>query len=92
MVMIDEKTKFNDFFSDEEIVFYKNINDLAEKVLKYSYDDNLRKKIAKNGRDKYFKFFNSNLVAQYIIDKTFDQKSKIDIFGINNVFYCYTFI
>ncbi len=76
MVMIDEKTKFNDFFTDEEIVFYKNINDLAEKVLKYSYDDNLRKKIAKNGRDKYFKFFNSNLVAQYIIDKTFDQKSK----------------
>ena len=76
MVMIDEKTKFNDFFTEEEIVFYKNINDLAEKVLKYSYDDNLRKKIAKNGRDKYFKFFNSNLVAQYIIDKTFDQKSN----------------
>ena len=35
-------------------------------------DDKLRKTIAKNGQKKYFKFFNSDLIAQYIIDKTFE--------------------
>ena len=32
--LIDEKTKFRDFFSDKEMVFYKKINDLSEKITK----------------------------------------------------------
>ena len=74
LVMIDERTKFRDFFSENELVFYKNINDLADKLLKYSYDDKSRIKIAKRGRDKYFKYFNSTLVAQFIIEKTLGLK------------------
>ena len=58
------------------MVFYKNTNDLSEKILKISSDDKLRKKIAKNGKIKYMKFFNSNLVSQFIIDKTLGIKSK----------------
>ena len=60
------------FFSEKELVFYKNINDLSEKLLKYSNDDKLRIKIAKKGRDKYFKYFNSTIIAQFIIEKTLD--------------------
>ena len=52
------------------MVFYKNISDLSEKILKISRDEILRKKIAKNGKKKYMKYFNSNLVAEFIIDKT----------------------
>ncbi len=58
------------------MVFYKNTNDLSEKILKISSDDKLRKKIAKNGKIKYMKFFNSDLVSKYIIDRTLDIKSK----------------
>ena len=76
VTLIDEKTMYGDFFNDSEMVFYKNINDLSEKIIKISKDDKLRKKIAKNGKDKYFKYFNSNLVAQFIIDKTFKIRSK----------------
>ena len=76
LVMIDEKTKFGDFFNKDEIILYKNINDLAEKINRYSNDDNTRKKIAKKGRDKYFKYFNSTLVADFIIKKAFSIKSK----------------
>jgi glycosyltransferase involved in cell wall biosynthesis len=72
LVMIDERTRFRDFFSEKELVFYKNINDLSEKLLKYSNDDKLRIKIAKKGRDKYFKYFNSTIIAQFIIEKTLD--------------------
>jgi hypothetical protein len=72
LVMIDKKTEFNDFFNKDEVVTYKNINDLSKKIEKFSNDDELRQKIAKKGRDKYFKFFNSTIVAEFIINKTFN--------------------
>ena len=74
--MIDEKTRFGDFFKNDEIVLYKNTNDLSEKIEQYSNNDNLRKKTAKKGRDKYFKYFNSTIIADFIIKKTFSRKHE----------------
>ena len=74
--LIDEKTEYNNFFNTNEMVFYKNTNDLSEKIIKVSKDEKLRKKIAMNGKIKYMKYFNSDLVAQYIIEKTLDINSK----------------
>jgi hypothetical protein len=71
LVMIDEQTKIGNFFNKNEIITYNDLSDLSEKIIKYSSDDKLRKKIAKNGRDKYFKYFNSKIVAEFIINKTF---------------------
>ena len=58
------------------MVFYKNISDLSEKILKLSNDEKTRKLIAKKGKDKYMKYFNSNLVANYIINKTLEVKDN----------------
>ena len=74
--LIDEKTKYRNFFNDNEMVFYSNIHDLSEKISKISKDDKLRRKIAKNGKEKYVKNFNSTLVANYIIKKTLELKDK----------------
>ena len=76
LVMVDQKTKLNEFFENDEIIFYKNINDLSSKIVKYSNDDKLRKKIAKKGTNKYFKHFNSTIIAEFIINKTFGINSK----------------
>ena len=76
LVLVDEKTKFKDFLNTNEIVTYKNLKDLASKIEKFTKNNNLRKKIAKNGRNKYFKYFNSSIIAQYIIDKTFNIKIR----------------
>ena len=76
LVLVDEKTKFNHFLNKNEIITYKNLNDLAEKITKYSNNDKLRKKIAKRGRDKYFKYFNSSLVAEFIVNRTFGINKK----------------
>ncbi len=76
LVIVDEKTEFKKFFNNDEIIFYKNINDLSQKIIKYSNDDKLRKNIAKKGTEKYFKYFNSTLIAKFIIDKTFNIKSN----------------
>ena len=62
LVIIDKKTRFSDFFNKDEIVTYSDINDLSKKIEKFTNNDVLRQKIAKKGRDKYFKFFNSSAV------------------------------
>ncbi|OUX53099.1 MAG: glycosyl transferase family 1 [Pelagibacteraceae bacterium TMED287] len=76
VTLIDEKTCYRDFFNDEEMVFYKNLNDLSEKIVKVASDEKLRKKIGKNGKKKYLKYFNSTNVAKFIINKSLDIKSK----------------
>jgi glycosyltransferase involved in cell wall biosynthesis len=74
--LIDEKTEYKNFFNNQEMVFYKNVGDLSEKILRLSNDDKMRKSIAKKGKDKYMKYFNSNLVANYIINKTLGLKNS----------------
>ena len=76
LVMIDEKTEFGNFFNNDEIVLYNNINDLSEKIDRYSNDNKARNIIAKKGRAKYFKYFNSTIIADYILNKTFEIEKK----------------
>jgi spore maturation protein CgeB len=76
LTFIDEKTYYGDFFTSDEIVTYKNLDDLSSKLNKFKKDKKKRSKIAKNGKEKYFKYFNSTIVAEYIINKTLDNKIK----------------
>ncbi len=76
LTFIDKKTCFNDFLSNKEIVFYNDIGDLSDKINKYKKDKKEARKIAKNGRDTYLKNFNSTIVADFILSKIFDYKSK----------------
>ena len=76
LTFVDKNTQLNDFFTNKEIIFYHEINDLAEKILFYKKNDKIRLSIAKAGRGKYFKYFNSNIIARYIISKTLDLKNE----------------
>ena len=67
----------NDLFNDQESISYASIKDLSDKIKVYSANDKLRKKIAKNGKKKYFKFFNETKVSKYIIDISFGNKTSI---------------
>ena len=58
------------------MVFYRDLSDLSEKILRISKDEKLRKKIGKKGKDKYLKYFNSKNVAEFIINKTLDLDNK----------------
>ena len=76
LLMIDKKTSFGDFFDKDEIVLYDNLNDLSKKIEHFSKNDQIRKRIAKKGRDKYFKYFNSTIIAEFIINKKFMNRKK----------------
>jgi len=72
LTFIHKDTLYNNFFSNKEVIFYSSLIDLSAKIQRYAQDDVLRRKIAKKGKEKYMKFFNSTIVAQYIIKNTFD--------------------
>ena len=74
--LIDEKTKFKSFFNNNEAIFYSSINDLSKKLNKFVKNNKSRNLIAKNGKLKYHKKYNSKIIANYIISKTFDKKIK----------------
>ena len=77
LVYIDEKVEMNNFFNSNEIVSYKNIDDLADKINFYKKYDRLRVNVAKKGKDKYFKLFNETRIAKYIVDKSFGKKTSL---------------
>ena len=76
VTLIDDKTFYRDFFENDEMVFYKNINDLSEKIKRISLDEKMRKNIGRKGKAKYLKYFNSTLVAEFILKKTLDLPLK----------------
>jgi len=78
LTFIDVKTYYNDFFSNKEIVTYKNVSDLCYLLQKYKKDTKQRKLIAKNGKIKYMKYFNSNIISKYIVEKTMNDKISKD--------------
>ena len=77
LVFIDKKVEMNYFFNKKEIISYDSINDLASKIKYYKNNDKLRKVIAKNGKDKYFKLFNETKISRYIIDRSLVKSTSL---------------
>ncbi|MDA0996159.1 MAG: glycosyltransferase [Proteobacteria bacterium] len=74
LTFIDKKTKLNEIINSNEAVFYKDVNDLIKKIYFYKNNSSKRIEIAKNGKKASLERFNSKVVAEYIIAKTFRQK------------------
>ncbi len=76
--LIDKRTKLNKLFSDNEAIFYNSIEDLNKKLNMMLKKKNKRILLAKKGRMNYHKKFNSVLVADYIVSKTFNINKKFN--------------
>lgn len=76
LTFVNKRTNFSDFLTNDQIIFYQNIDDLSYKINKYKKDSKDRRRIAKNGKDVYLKYFNSTIVSDFILSKVFDYKSK----------------
>ena len=77
LVFIDKKVSMGNFFNSNEIVSYNDIDDLADKIKFYKKNDKSRIKIAKKGKDRYFKLFNEVKISKYIIDKSLGKKVSL---------------
>ena len=76
LIFIDEKTKFQDFFKNGEIITYKNEIDLINKLLSIKDDKKELLKRAKLAKKNYFKYFENTIISDFIISKTFNIKNK----------------
>ncbi len=76
LTFIDEKVKYGDFFNENEMLFYKNENDLCEKILDIKDDINKINKISKNGKKKYFNIFNNLIISDFIISESLETTPK----------------
>ena len=77
LTFLDKKIQMNDFFNSKEVIFYDNITDLADKLIFYSKKDMLRKKIAQNGKKKYFQLFNEKRITNYFLKISTGQVDKL---------------
>ena len=76
MTFIDKKVGYSDFFDENEMGFYKNVDDLLTQMDRLYSNINKVNKISKNGKRKYFSIFNNLIISDYIISKTFNKKGK----------------
>ena len=78
LCFIHEKTELNKLIPKNCVIYYKNTNDLIKKIKFYKKNKFEMKKIAQNGKKFYNKHFNSTIVSQFILDKTFNFKNKFN--------------
>ena len=83
LTFIDKNTFLSDFFSSNEMIFYENIEDLSYKLNKFKKDRKKGRQIAKAGQKKYLKYFNSEIISDYMISKTLEIKTKSKIIWNN---------
>ena len=83
LTFIHEGYNYSDFMNKDEIIFYKNIKDLNNKILFFKKNPKLLKKIAKNGHKKAHTIFNNKLVAKFIVNKTMNFKMNSNISWVN---------
>ena len=68
---VDKKTKFYDFFDEDEVGSYSSIDQLGSKIENLISKPKLLEKYVKNGSKKYFELFNNIRITKTIINKTF---------------------
>tara|TARA_B100000575_G_scaffold293434_1_gene304803 strand:+ start:446 stop:2548 length:2103 start_codon:yes stop_codon:yes gene_type:complete len=76
LTFIDEKICYQDFFQDDEIITYKNHNDLLNKLSTITNNEKRLIKKSELAKKNYFRFFDNKIVTDYIIYKTFNVKNK----------------
>ena len=73
LIFLNKRTGFDKIFSDNEIIFYTEENELYEKIKWYTNHQEERMRVAKNGWQKYHNLFNEKIVTKHIINLMFTE-------------------
>ena len=74
--LIDYRVRYQDFFDNDEIITYKNVNGLISKLLSIKDNSKLLIKKSKLAKKSYFEYFENTIVADFIISTIFNTKNK----------------
>ncbi len=67
-------TKLGKFFSDQEMVFFKDWEDLARKINHYKNNDAELRAIARQGWKKAHELFDCGRIARFVVDLSLNRK------------------
>ncbi len=73
LTFVNRSTGFADLFGEDELVTYRDADDLVAKIRYYKTHDDKRRETARRGWGRVHAHFNETLVAQWITDVTFGQ-------------------
>ena len=70
LTFLSSEGGFERFFSEKEAVYFRDVEDLAKKVIAFHKDDALRRSVAAAGRSSYFRLFSGARVLKFIAETT----------------------
>jgi len=73
LVFVARSTGYDEIFSDEEFVFFRDLDELSDRLRYFLKNDGERQRIARNGHTRYHALFSECLVARFIEEITFDR-------------------
>ena len=78
LAFIPEGPQFEDVLGTDSFVSFKTNEELVDKIKYYLAHDDERVRIARRGCEKVHDYFHVDKVAQYIVERTFDQPLSMD--------------
>lgn len=73
LTFLSDKGQMQKFFSDKDVVFFKDAGDLTEKVLYFHAHDEKRRAVAASGRARYHQLFDSSRVLKFMLETLFHE-------------------
>jgi len=71
-VLIDRGTGYGTLFTDDQMGFFRTMEELAAQLRFLIADPAARQAMATAGRARYHALFNETIVARYVVDVAFD--------------------
>lgn len=80
LCITQEDSNFREFFSDDEVCYFKTPEELVEKLKFFKENPAERMRVAKNGHAKYVELFNEQVIANFMLDVLFDPNKADNYF------------
>lgn len=87
LTFIWDKGEMRRLFNDEQVVFFKNEEELSKKIKYFQAEDEDRQTVAAAGRNYYQQHFSAQQVINFIIETTFEQPYTTDYPWAKEVYY-----
>ncbi len=73
LTLCQETPGLRELFSDEEMIYFTDLNELMAKLAYYKAHDDQARQIARRGRERAHRSYHSGRIARFIIETSFDQ-------------------
>ena len=74
LACIDTRAKYQNYFSEKEVLFFDGVEELTDKVAYYISHDTQARRVAKAGHKHIHATHNVETVTKYLLEKAFDKK------------------